>query len=226
MISTFAPTSIDYKGQKINLHPVTSNIRTSFFLNEHQNGLMSDSEVSNNVPNDEQTTQTKVEGSTNKKASGRAVMTEQKLENLARARAVRKANLDAKKYSKDKRGKAEERIEEEVKRRAREEAEKLAEELIKQRETERELKEYREWKKKQAELVKDGDADKPKPKNKKAAPPKPKAEPEKKKKAPRARKPKVESDSEDEEEYSQPAPRRARTQTRTFEEDWLANVLD
>ena len=107
---------------------------------------MSDSETSNQIPDIEQHADQEA-SVTEKKKGGRGVMTDQKLENLAKARAARKANLEAKKYSKDKRGKAQERIEEEVKRRAREEAERLADGLIKQRELEKELKEYRDWKK-------------------------------------------------------------------------------
>ena len=75
---------------------------------------MSDSETSNAIPDVEQHAEQEA-SVTEKKKSGRGVMTDQKLENLAKARAARKANLEAKKYSKDKRGKAEERIEEELK---------------------------------------------------------------------------------------------------------------
>lgn len=191
---------------------------------------MSDSEVSNQIANDEQFVDSQTAES-GKKKSGRAVMTEQKLLNLEKARAARKANLEAKKYSKDKRGRAEERIEEEVKRRAREEAEKLADELIKKREQEKELAEYRAWKKAQAEEVnkEKKDADTPKSK-KKAAPAKAKS------KAPaKPRKKKVQSESEsdyEEDEYvedrrparggrARAAPRQAAP-----EEDWLAGVLD
>jgi hypothetical protein len=192
---------------------------------------MSDSETSNQVPDIEQL----VEGGTQdsgKKKSGRSVMTEQKLANLEKARAARKANLDAKKYSKNKRGKAEERIEEEVKRRAREEAEKLADELIKKRELEKELAEYRAWKKQQAQIKKE-DADEPKSTEKakkKPAPAKAKPKP-----PPKPRKKKVQEDYEsDDEEDDYQAPRRpvkgrakaAGRQPAYEEQDWLAGVLD
>src|SRR4051794_18572554 len=72
----------------------------------------------------------------------KGVMTDTKLKNLKKARAARKKNLDAKKYSQDKRGPAEVRIEEEVNRRAEELAEKKALELIEKRKQEAELAEY------------------------------------------------------------------------------------
>jgi hypothetical protein len=183
---------------------------------------MSDSENGNSSPHVEQP----AESTTKEKKSGRAVMTDQKLANLEKARAARKANLEAKKYSKDKRGKAEERIEEEVKRRAREEAEKLADEVIKQRELEKELSEYRAWKKEQAKVKKD-DADKQpstKSKGKKAATgtktnKKPPAKPRKKK---------VQDISSDDDEEPLPARGRARAAPKyaVEQEDWLAGVLD
>jgi hypothetical protein len=192
---------------------------------------MSDSETSNQVPDVEQHAEQET-SVTEKKKSGRGVMTDRKLENLAKARAARKANLEAKKYSKDKRGKAEERIEEEVKRRAREEAEKLADDLIKQRELEKELAEYRAWKKQQAQIKKE-DADEPKSTEKgkkKPAPAKAKPKP-----PPKPRKKKVQEDYEsDDEEDDYQAPRRpvkgrgkagGRAPAHE-EEDWLAGVLD
>lgn len=183
---------------------------------------MSDTETTNNVADIEQPLDS--EPITTAKKSGRSVMTEQKLANLEKARAARKANLDAKKYSQDKRGRAEERIEEEVDRRAREKAEKLAEELIKQRELEKELKEYRDWKKRQAELQKEDVSDQGKTKKKPvAAKAKPKPTPKpKKKRVP-------DSETEEDDEYVERVPKRGgrRSTIPMYQEpDWLSNVLD
>ncbi|KAJ3027988.1 hypothetical protein HK097_006049, partial [Rhizophlyctis rosea] len=81
-------------------------------------------------------------------------MTDQRKENLARARAQRKINLETKKYSKDKRTAAEIRAEEEIQRRAEERAAKKAEDLLAKRQLDAELEELRQWKKMQAEQQK------------------------------------------------------------------------
>jgi hypothetical protein len=111
---------------------------------------MSDTEETQLDPQLEQ-----VEPKKEKKSPAKGIMTEKKLENLAKARAAKKANLDAKKYSKVKRSSAEERIEAEIARRAEEAAGQKALELLEKQKQEAELQEYRQWKKEQAKLAKE-----------------------------------------------------------------------
>ena len=65
-----------------------------------------------------------------KKTPAKGKMTEKKLDNLAKARAAKKKNLDIKKYSKESRTAAEERIEIELNKHADALAEKKALEII------------------------------------------------------------------------------------------------
>ena len=153
---------------------------------------MSDTE-SNHVEENEP----QVEHETPKKAPAKGKMTEQKILNLEKARAARKANLDAKKYSKEKRSAAEERIQLELERRAEELAEKKALELLEKQKQEAELEEYRQWKKEQAKLAKEKEMEKVEKATKKKAPKAPPApKPKPKKKVTR----KVASDSEESED--------------------------
>jgi hypothetical protein len=188
---------------------------------------MSDSENGNSSPHVTKVVEP-TESTTKEKKSGRAVMTDQKLANLEKARAARKANLEAKKYSKDKRGKAEERIEEEVKRRAREEAEKLADEVIARRELEKELSEYRAWKKEQAKVKKDDADEQPSAKGAKGGKKAATGTKTNKKPPAKPRKKKVQDISSDDDEEPVPARGRARAAPKyeVEQEDWLAGVLD
>jgi len=132
----------------------------------------------------------------------KGTMTEQRKENLAKARAQRKINLETKKYSKDKRTAAEMRAEEEIQRRAEELAAKKAEDLLAKRQLDAELEELRQWKKMQAEQQKGSG------KGKKADA---HQEPIKKKKKPAKKTKPPPSDSEtSEEEDEEPAPRKSR----------------
>ncbi|KAJ3029760.1 hypothetical protein HDV00_009446, partial [Rhizophlyctis rosea] len=93
------------------------------------------------------------------KKSGRGVMTEAKLANLAKAREARKKNLEAKKtkYPKNKRASLEQKIQEEEEntKRMEEEIERKARELLERQKQEQELAEYRQWKKEQEKLAKE-----------------------------------------------------------------------
>ncbi|KAJ3048810.1 hypothetical protein HK097_010191 [Rhizophlyctis rosea] len=132
----------------------------------------------------------------------KGTMTDQRKQNLARARAQRKINLELKKYSKDKRTAAEMRAEEEIQRRAEELAAKKAEDLLAKRQLDAELEELRQWKKMQAEQQKGSG------KGKKADA---HQESIKKKKNPAKKVKPPPSDSEtSEEEDDEPAPRRGR----------------
>ncbi|KAJ3035070.1 hypothetical protein HK097_004298 [Rhizophlyctis rosea] len=104
---------------------------------------MSDSDQATDVPN--------VPNTATPAYPKKGTMTEQRKENLEKARAQRKINLETKKYSRDKRSAAEIRAEEEIQRRAEELAGKKAEELLAKRQLEAELEELRAWKKTQAE---------------------------------------------------------------------------
>ncbi|KAJ3051608.1 hypothetical protein HK097_007370 [Rhizophlyctis rosea] len=144
---------------------------------------MSDTET---IPSDafEQTTEDVEEIPDEKPAkTAKGKMTETKLKNLEKARAARRQNLDAKKYSKDNRTAAEMRADEEIQRRAEELAEKKAEELLERKRQEAELAEYREWKKEQEKLQKEKDLKRKKAKKTKddtELDVKPKAKPRKK----------------------------------------------
>ncbi|KAJ3029264.1 hypothetical protein HDV00_009676 [Rhizophlyctis rosea] len=92
------------------------------------------------------------------KKSGRAVMTEKKLANLAKAREARKAQLEAKKkkYPVSKRPALEKKMEEidEIDRRIQEEADRKLQDYIERQKREAELQELedlRKWKKQQEE---------------------------------------------------------------------------
>ncbi|KAJ3029701.1 hypothetical protein HDV00_009456 [Rhizophlyctis rosea] len=166
--------------------------------------------------------QPEVEDTAKKPKKG--VMTAKKLEDLEEARATRKANLNTRKYSQEKRSAAEMRAEEEIQRRASELAEQKALEIIERRKQEEELAEYRAWKKAQEEQNEDNPKKKTAKKSaknnqddaKKQAPPKQPA----KKRTPKKRQVESDSDSDRDQGFQndQPYPPQSH--------DWLSSVLD
>ena len=97
------------------------------------------------------------------------------LEKAREARAANRANIT--KYPKEKRDRAKQMYQEDVERKAEEKARLIAEEILSKKEQERELEEYRQWKKKSQSsqsLEEEPEVVAPKPKAKPKPKPKPK----------------------------------------------------
>ena len=173
------------------------------------------------------------------KKSGKGTMSDKKLDNLAKARAARKANLEAKKkkYPVSSRPALEKKIaeQEELEKRIEEEAERKALAILERQKQEAELAEYREWKKNQEQLQKEQEATPAKATKKKATPkpkattaavrnPKPKVASRKPKKQEQ-----VDSDTdeswEDEPQYGRPKKQSQWNSAPTNYNDWLDGVL-